>query len=283
MKKEIDLISYEEILGETGQIKQISVSELYDFKNHPFQVKEDKEFSALLESIRENGVLTPCIARSRTEGGYELISGHRRKKACEKLEIKTVPVIIKKFSDDDAAILVVDSNIQRQKISYREKARAYSMKYEAMRHQGKKGGLTLDTMSAMLGESKRSIQRYISLSHLSDELLDKIDSKQIPPLAGVELSFLNPEQQEIVLRVINQSGRRINKKQADNLRKLAEANELTETTTKEILQKKIITKTVYDYVLLSPADITKYFGESYDKKQVLSVIFDLLSKWKNNN
>ena len=282
MKKEIDLISYEEILGETGQIKQISVSELYDFKNHPFQVKEDKEFALLRESIRENGVLTPCIARTRAEGGYELISGHRRKKACEILEIKTIPVIIKELSDDEASILVVDSNIQRQKFSYKEKARAYSMKYEAMRHQGKKGGLTLEVIIAMFGESKRSIQRYISLSHLSDELLDKIDSKQIAPLAGVELSFLNPEQQEILLRVINKSGQTVNKKQADSLRKLAEANNLTEITTEDILRKKIITKIVHECVLLGPAELAKYFGENYDQEHVLSVIFDLLDKWKGN-
>ena len=270
MGKEIDL--YEEILGESGQIKQIPVSELYDFKNHPFQVKEDKDFSELLESIRENGVLTPCIARSRANGGYELISGHRRKKACEKLEIKTLPVIIKELSD-----LVVDANIQRQKISYKEKARAYSMKYEAMRHQGKKGGLTLDVMSDMLGKSKRSLQRYISLSHLSDELLDKIDSKQIPPLAGVELSFLNPEQQDILLRAVNKSGQRVDRKQADHLRKLAEANEFTESSAEEILQKKII----HSDISLSSEKIRTYFGNDYDKEQVLSVIFDLLDKWKS--
>ena len=275
MEKEIDL--YEEILGESGQIKQIPVSELYDFKNHPFQVKEDKDFSELLESIRENGVLMPCIARSRANGGYELISGHRRKKACEKLEIKTLPVIIKELSDDEASILVVDANIQRQKISYKEKARAYSMKYEAMRHQGKKGGLTLDVMSDMLGESKRSLQRYISLSHLSDELLDKIDSKQIPPLAGVELSFLNPEQQDILLRAVNKSGQRVDRKQADHLRKLAEANELTESSAEEILQKKII----HSDISLSSEKIRTYFGNDYDKEQVLSVIFDLLDKWKS--
>ena len=275
MGKEIDL--YEEILGESGQIKQIPVSELYDFKNHPFQVKEDKDFSELLESIRENGVLTPCIARSRANGGYELISGHRRKKACEKLEIKTLPVIIKELSDDEASILVVDANIQRQKISYKEKARAYSMKYEAMRHQGKKGGLTLDVMSDMLGKSKRSLQRYISLSRLSDELLDKIDSKQIPPLAGVELSFLNPEQQDILLRAVNKSGQRVDRKQADHLRKLAEANELTESSAEEILQKKII----HSDISLSSEKIRTYFGNDYDKEQVLSVIFDLLDKWKS--
>ena len=275
MEKEIDL--YEEILGESGQIKQIPVSELYDFKNHPFQVKEDKDFSELLESIRENGVLMPCIARSRANGGYELISGHRRKKACEKLEIKTLPVIIKELSDDEASILVVDANIQRQKISYKEKARAYSMKYEAMRHQGKKGGLTLDVMSDMLGKSKRSLQRYISLSRLSDELLDKIDSKQIPPLAGVELSFLNPEQQDILLRAVNKSGQRVDRKQADHLRKLAEANELTESSAEEILQKKII----HSDISLSSEKIRTYFGNDYDKEQVLSVIFDLLDKWKS--
>ena len=275
MEKEIDL--YEEILGESGQVKQIPVSELYDFKNHPFQVKEDKDFSELLESIRENGVLTPCIARSRANGGYELISGHRRKKACEKLEIKTLPVIIKELSDDEASILVVDANIQRQKISYKEKARAYSMKYEAMRHQGKKGGLTLDVMSDMLGKSKRSLQRYISLSRLSDELLDKIDSKQIPPLAGVELSFLNPEQQDILLRAVNKSGQRVDRKQADHLRKLAEANELTESSAEEILQKKII----HSDISLSSEKIRTYFGNDYDKEQVLSVIFDLLDKWKS--
>ncbi len=275
MEKEIDL--YEEILGESGQIKQIPVSELYDFKNHPFQVKEDKDFSELLESIRENGVLMPCIARSRANGGYELISGHRRKKACEKLEIKTLPVIIKELSDDEASILVVDANIQRQKISYKEKARAYSMKYEAMRHQGKKGGLTLDVMSDMAGESKRSLQRYISLSRLSDELLDKIDSKQIPPLAGVELSFLNPEQQDILLRAVNKSGQRVDRKQADHLRKLAEANELTESSAEEILQKKII----HSDISLSSEKIRTYFGNDYDKEQVLSVIFDLLDKWKS--
>lgn len=275
-KKEINLPSYEEILGDSGQVKEIPLSELYEFKNHPFKVREDAEFSDLLKSIQEYGVLTPGVARKRNNGGYELISGHRRKAACEKLGLPSMPVIIKDFSDDEASILVVDSNIQRQNISHSEKARAYALKYDALRHQGKKGGSTLEIISNTAGENAKTIQRYILLSRLNENLLDKVDKKQISFMAGVELSYLTEAQQDIVAAL----DRKINKQQARKIRDAAESNSLNAETVNKIFENN--TKVQELFFILDYRKIQDYFGENFDAQEAESIIYKLLDDWKSN-
>ena len=274
-KKEINLPSYEELLGDSGQVKEISLSELYEFKNHPFKVRKDAEFSDLLKSIQEYGVLTPGIARKRNNGGYELISGHRRKAVCEILGLTTMPVIIKQFSDDEASILVVDSNIQRESISHSEKAKAYALKFEALKHQGKKGGSTLEIISNTAGENAKTIQRYIQLSHLKDNLLDKVDKKQISFMAGVELSYLTEAQQDIVVAL----DRKINKQQARKIRDAAENNALNAETVNKIFENN--TKVQELFFLLDYRKIQDYFGENFDAQEAESIIYTLLDNWKS--
>ena len=287
-KKEIDLLSYEDILGETGQIMEIPLSELHEFRLHPFQVREDGEFSDLVKSIAGHGVLTPGVARKRPEGGYELISGHRRRKACEKLGLKTMPIIVKDFSDDEAAVLVVDSNIQRRTIFHSEKAKAYALKYEALRHQGRNGGSSLDAISEFTGENPKTVQRYIWLSRLNDGLLEKVDGRQILFTAGIELSFLSPAQQKLVLDVINETEyQKLTKQQAQKIKDAAEKNALTEDAIKKILSVRTVTtvKNVFDYRDLS-LDFRKlehYFGKNFDQNEAEEIIFELLDRWKEDS
>ena len=278
LKKEINLMSYEDILGETSQTKELPLTELYEFQKHPYQVREDNEFEELVQSIEEHGVLTPVVARERAEGGYELISGHRRKRACEKLGLKTMTVIVKELSDDEAAILVVDSNVQRRKVFTSEKAKAYALKYGAMRHQGRIGGSSLEAMGELLGENAKKIQRYIWLSRLKDELLEKVDTRQIPFVAGVELSFLSPGQQEIVMGAIDKTGcGRIDRQKALKLKDAANKNVLDEKTAEEILQMK--TAVVRD-ISLDAKKLEGYFGKDFDQGRAVKLIFELLDKWK---
>jgi len=185
--EKIKLQSYNDMFGEDEnaevivqeQIKDVALSELHTFKNHPFRVSDDTKMEEMIESVKQYGILVPAIARSRTEGGYELISGHRRHYAATIAGLETMPVMIKDCSDDEATVIMVDANIQREDISISEKAKAYRMKYDAMKHQGMAGGITLEEMSDSAGESRKTIQRLICLSNLSDEYLELIDSKKL--------------------------------------------------------------------------------------------------------
>ena len=195
----VKLSSYDELFGanapatsDKNQIVNVTLSELHTFKNHPFHVNDDKEMEELAESIREHGVLIPGIVRPRAEGGYELIAGHRRKHGSELAGKTEMPVIIRDYSDDEATIMMVDSNIQRETILPSEKAKAYALKYEALKHQGKKSGKsTLDQVGEATGENSKKVQRYIWLSRLSDQLLQMVDEKRLGFSQGVDLSFLS--------------------------------------------------------------------------------------------
>ena len=231
-----------------------------------------------MQSIKEHGVLTPWVARERAEGGYELISGHRRKRACEKLGLKTISVIVKGLSDDEAAILVVDPNVQRRKVFTSEKAKAYALKYEAMRHQGRIGGSSLEAMGELMGENAKKIRRYIWLSRLKDELLEKVDTRQVPFVAGVELSFLSPGQQEIVMGAIDKTGcGRIDRQKALKLKDAANKNVLDEKTAEEIL---LVKTTFVRDISLDTKKLEGYLGEGFDKGNAIKLIFELLDKWK---
>ena len=165
-----DLFGASDMTAGTDQVQEIALSELYEFKGHPFKVLDDEKMQETVESIRNYGVLMPGIARPRAEGGYEIIAGHRRKHGCELAGLSTMPMFIRDYNDDEATVIMVDTNIQREDILPSEKARAYSMKYEAMKHQGKKGkGSSLDEVGEAAGESGKTVQRYIWLARLSDE------------------------------------------------------------------------------------------------------------------
>ena len=204
------------------------LTDLHTFKDHPFRVLDDEKMEETTESIREYGVLVPGLARPRAEGGYELIAGHRRKRGSERAGKEDMPVIVRNYTDDEATIIMVDSNIQREDILPSEKARAYAMKYEAMKHQGRKGGgNTLDEVGESAGESGKTVQRYIWLSRLSDELLELVDKKKIGFVQGVDLSFLSETEQQWVLVILQETGATISTSQSGNLKEHSKKGELT--------------------------------------------------------
>lgn len=224
--EKIKLQSYNDMFGEDEnaevivqeQIKDVALSELHTFKNHPFKVSDDSKMEEMVESVKQYGILVPAIARSRAEGGYELISGHRRQHAATLAGLETMPVMVKNCSDDEATVIMVDANIQREDISISEKAKAYRMKYDAMKHQGMAGGITLEEMSDSAGESRKTIQRLICLSNLSDEYLELIDSKKLGIAQGIDLSYIPEEHRDIVLEVMKDMGMMINMEQSARIK-----------------------------------------------------------------
>lgn len=226
-----------------GEIREIPLASLHTFRNHPFQIHEDK-LEEMVESVRQYGVLVPGIARMRPQGGYEIIAGHTRKAACELAGLDTMPMFIRNLNDDEATIVMVDSNIQREDIFPSEKARAYSMRYYAMKHQGIKGdkGSSLDIMSEETGENAKKIQRYIRLAKLSDELLDFVDRKKIGFIQGVDLSYLNEEQQQWVLDIILDRNIFPNIEQSARLKASCRENMLTQEEVRNIMLPEEIQK-----------------------------------------
>ena len=227
-KKDIQLTSYDELLGleETpeksmNQVVEIDLAKLYPFKNHPFHVNDDEKMAETVESIKTYGVLTPALVRPRPDGGYEMISGHRRKRGCELCGKTTLPALVRNYTDDEAVIIMVDSNIQRENLLPSEKAHAYKMKYDAMKHQGSKGEkYTADMVGEAAGDSGRTVQRYIRLAALSDALLEYVDNNKIPMIVGEKLSYLKPEEQGWLLEVITNSSIFPTKQQAEQLKAL---------------------------------------------------------------
>ena len=201
-----DLFGIEQPQSGIEQVQEIALIELHGFKEHPFKVLDDEKMQEMIESIREYGILMPGIARPMKGGGYEIIAGHRRKYACEMVGLSTMPMFIRDYTDDEATIIMVDSNIQREDILPSEKSKAYRMKYDAMKHQGSKaGGLTLGELGEAAGESAKTVQRYIWISRLADELLDMVDTKKIGIIQAVDLSFLSEVAQQWVLAVISEN------------------------------------------------------------------------------
>ena len=224
----VKLNSFDDLFGSSEmqkkkneQIINAPLAELHDFKNHPFRVVDDEKMEETTESIRQYGVLVPGIARPRTDGGYELNSGHRRKNGSQKAGKSEMPVIVRNYSDDEATIIMVDSNIQREDILPSEKAKAYRMKYEAMKHQGSRaGGLTLDELGGAAGESAKTVQRYIWISRLSEPLLDMVDSGKIGIMQAVDISFLSEDAQQWVLVAIQDTNAVITKQQSAMLKEI---------------------------------------------------------------
>ena len=215
------------------------------------------------------------------DGGYEIIAGHRRRHACELVGLTTMPMFIRDYTDDEATIIMVDSNIQREDILPSEKAKAYFMKYEAVKHQGKKGkGNSLDEVGETAGESAKTVQRYIYLAHLSDALLDMVDKKKIGIVQGVELSFLTEQQQEWVQVVLEETGVIISTVQASKLKEHGKSDELTLPMVRLILTEQ---KPRERKVTIKADKISRYFPEDYSNEQIEKVIYQLLDKWNSSN
>lgn len=290
-KKDIQLTSYGDLLGiseessDLGKVLEVPLKEIYPFKNHPFHVRDDEKMAETVESIRNYGVLNPALVRVRDEGGYELIAGHRRKRGCELAGKDTMPVIVRDYSDDEAVIIMVDSNIQRENILPSEKAFAYKMKMEAMRHQGIKAeeGQAADTAGLVgkeAGDSGRKVQRYIRLTRLLPELLEMADNGKIKFMPAVALSYLSEEEQTWVLRCITENGATVSGEMAETLKKHSGEGKLTELAVRLILgeEKKDTGK-----VTLPGSKIKQYFPKEYSKQQIEQVIFELLEDWKKKH
>lgn len=287
-----DLFSTEEIREARAreQIQQIPLSELYPFKDHPFRVVDDDRMMETVESIKEYGVLVPAIARPLEEGGYEIIAGHRRKRACELAGLDTMPVIVRDLDDDEAVIIMVDSNLQRENILPSERAKAYQMKLEAIKHQGERRDLTCaqlghkldgqkarDIVAEDAGESKSQIQRYIRLNNLDQPLKDKVDSGELAFTPAVELSYLKPEEQKWLQTALEVTQQTPSLSQAQRMKKESKEGTLSEQSVMDILSEE--KKPLYNSVTLSHDTLKKYFPKSYTAKQMEKIILKLLDNW----
>jgi ParB family chromosome partitioning protein len=269
-----DLFGTEKLQTGTEQVQEIALSELHEFKGHPFKVLDDEKMQETVESIREHGVLMPGIARPMKDGGYEIIDGHRRRHACELVGLTTMSMFIRDYTDDEATIIMVDSNIQREDILPSEKAKAYRMKYDAIKHQGsKEGGLTLGELGEAAGESAKTVQRYIWISRLSDSLLDMVDAKKIGIMQAVDLSFLSEDAQQWVLVAIQETNVVITTQQSAMLKESDKKGELTFPMVRMMLEKE---KTVERKVVIKTEHINNYFPATYSREQIENIIYQLL-------
>lgn len=274
-----DLFRTEQPQAGTEQVQEIALSELHEFKGHPFKVLDDEKMQETVESVREHGVLMPGIARSRAEGGYEIIAGHRRRHACELVGLETMPMFIRNYTDDEATIIMVDSNIQREDILPSEKAKAYRMKYDAMKHQGSRtGGLTLEELGEAAGESAKTVQRYIWISRLSEPLLDMVDSGKMGIMQAVDISFLSEDAQQWVLVAIQETNVVITTQQSAMLKESDKKGELTFPMVRMMLEKE---KTVERKVVIKTERINNYFPATYSREQIENIIYQLLENWKS--
>ena len=267
----VKLSSYDDLFGNTEentgseeQIIRAKLTDLYEFRNHPFRVLDDEKMEETTESISKYGVLVPGIARPRAEGGYEIIAGHRRKRGSERAGKEDMPVIVRNYTDDEATIIMVDSNIQREDILPSEKARAYAMKYEAMKHQGKKG-------------NGNTVQRYIWLARLSDELLELVDRKKIGLVQGVDISFLSEDAQQWVLVILEESGANISTVQSAKLKEYGKSGELTLPMVRLILTEE---KPRERKVTIKSEKISQFFSEEYSSEEIEGIILHLLEEWQ---
>ena len=270
------------------QVQQIPIEELFPFKEHPFKVLDDEAMQRTVESVAQYGVRAPLIARPRPEGGYEIISGHRRQHAAELAGLETLPVIIREMTDDAAVILMVDSNLQRENILPSERAFAYKRKLEALKNQGARSDLTSPQVAAKLradekvaqdsGESRNQIQRFIRLTNLIPELLDMVDEKKISFNPAVELSYLDEAQQRDFLEAMDGTQNAPSVSQAQQLKKMAQCGEFTYEKAFDILgQEK---KSEQDTVTIKNDILRKYFPRSYTPRQMEDVIIKLLEQWQ---
>ncbi len=282
LKEKIKLQSYDDLMGTSGteQVVEVPLTELHTFKDHPFRVMDDEKMAETVESIKQYGVLMPGIARPRDEGGYEIIAGHRRKRGSELAGKTTMPVFIRNYTDDEAIVVMVDTNIQREDILPSEKAKAYHMKFEAKKHQGSKGEKnTLDEIGETAGESGKTVQRYIWLSRLNEELLELVDSKKLGVVQGVDISFLSGEAQTWVLETIQEQNVIVSTSQAAMLKEYGKQGELTLPMVRLILTEQ---KPKERKVTIKADRLNQYFPETYTREDIEDVIYRLLEEWQNN-
>ena len=279
----IKLTSYDDLLSgsvPSEDVREVAIEELYSFTDHPFKVKDDEEMKELVESVKTQGILTALLVRPLKKGGYEIISGHRRKHAAELAGLERVPVIVREMDKDSAVRAMVDSNLQREHILPSEKAFAYRMKMEAMNHQGISGGNSAKEVWKGSNDSARQVYRYIRLTYLMNTLLKAVDEDIIKLQVGVELSYLSHIDQELVEEVHDSTGKYPSLEQAKQLRKHREEN----TLTKEVVLLLIIgepkKKTT---ITLKQDDIKKYFPPDYDEQKMRNIICQLLEEWSNQN
>ena len=288
-----DIFSTEESRQEQQreQVQQIPIGELFPFKNHPFKVLDDESMQRTVESVEQYGVLSPLIARPRPEGGYEIISGHRRQHAAQLAGLDTLPVIVRQMDDDAAVLLMVDSNLQRETILPSERAFAYKMKLEAMKHQAGRptqdnysqvgnnfGTLSSEEMAEELGTSKNQIFRYIRLTSLIPELLDMVDEKKIAFNPAVELSYLDEAQQRDFLEAMNDTQNAPSLSQAQRLKKLAQEGHFSYDVAFAVMGEE--KKDELDKVVIKNDTLRKYFPRSYTPKQMEDTIIKLLEQWQ---
>ena len=287
----VRLTSYDDIFGpeETYEkVQEIPLEELHPFKNHPFKVIDDEAMLRTVESVARYGVLAPAIVRPRDEGGYELVAGHRRLHASELAGKETMPVIVRELDDDAATILMVDSNLQREKILPSERAFAYKMKMDAIKHQGSRSDLTsgqvvqklwsVEKVAEGTGESYKNVQRYIRLTELIPELLDMVDNGQLKFNPAVELSYLAREEQQDFLSAMDYAQTTPSLSQAQRIKKLAQEGECTLDTMCDIMNE--IKKEEQGKVTFKTDALRKYFPKSYTHKQMEDKIIQLLEQWQ---
>ena len=289
--KSYDSIFQSEEQRNTEEIKPIPISELKPFTEQPFKVKLDEDMDALVESIKQCGVLTPVIARPHKDGGYEILSGHRRVKACELAGITDIPVVVKNLDDDTATILLVDSNLQREHILPSEKAFAYQMKLEAMKRKAGRpskenceqiahnfdGKKSSEILGEQVGESKDQIRRYIRLTNLIDPILDMVDNNQIAMNAAVEISYLGSKEQAAVMQSIEKEETSPSIAQARKMRKFHQDGNLSNAVIDSIMMEQ---KPETVKITLGEDKLKKYFPKSYSKAKMEEIILKLLDKWR---
>ena len=284
-----DIFSTEESRQEQQreQVQQIPIDELFPFKNHPFKVLDDESMQRTVESVEQYGVLSPLIARPRPEGGYEIISGHRRQHAAQLAGLDALPVIVRNMDDDAAVLLMVDSNLQRENILPSERAFAYKMKLEALKNQGARSDLTSAQVAPKLstekigeevGMSKDNVKRYIRLTNLVSELLDMVDEKKIAFNPAVELSYLDEAQQRDFLEAMNDTQNAPSLSQAQRLKKLAQEGHFSYDVAFAVMGEE--KKDELDKVVIKNDTLRKYFPRSYTPKQMEDTIIKLLEQWQ---
>ena len=276
----ISLTAFDDLFGapvEGEQIVEVPLKDLYEFQNHPFRVLDDEKMDETVASVKAQGIIVPGIVRTRKEGGYEIISGHRRKRAAELAGLKTMPVYIREYSDEQATCLMVDTNIQREDILPSEKARAYRMKYDRIKSPGVKGN-SLDELGNAAGESGKTVQRYLWLSNLIDGLMELVDTRKIGMAQGIDLSFLQEKEQLWVLNAMNELKCSMSMAQSARIKELSKASELTEIDIKLVLTDS---KPKPKKFVLKAEKIAEFFPKDTSNEEIEKTIIGLLEDWKS--
>lgn len=291
----VSLASYDDIFetdksreeDQLEKVQKIPLKKLYPFKDHPFQVRDDEEMMQTIESISQHGILQPIIARPRPNGGFEIVSGHRRCHAAIKLGIETVPVLVRGLTDDEATILMVDSNLQREEILPSERAKAFKMKADALKHQGQRSNstsvqvapkLTTEIIGESAGMSKDSVKRYIRLTELIQPILDLVDAKRLAFSPAVELSYLRKKEQENFLEAMAYAQATPSLSQAQRLKKMSQDGMCTLEAMCAIMSEE--KKSSLDRVVFKTDTVRKYFPKDYTSKQMEDTILKLLEQWQ---